>query len=144
MFNSDELTYLKSQFLARLATATAKGKPNVVTVGFEFDGDYFYIGSGTQEILLSTPKYHNVKKGNKQVAMTIDDLVSVEPWNVRGIRVNGLADIVTRKGELGEGEYIHLMEVREKNEGKPQSEVIRTEAADSAQQGICPILLSLI
>ena len=108
MFNGDELNYLKSQFLARIATATPKGKPNVATVGFEFDGDYFYVGSVNQEILRSTPKYHNVKNGNKQVAMTIDDLVSVEPWNVRGIRVNGLADMVTRKGEFGEGEYIRV------------------------------------
>jgi hypothetical protein len=64
MFNKDEVKYLKSQFLARIATATPKGKPNVAPVGFEFDGKYFYIGSIKQEILHSTPRYLNIKNGN--------------------------------------------------------------------------------
>jgi len=108
MFNKAEVKYLKSQYLARVATASSKGKPNVAPVGFEFDGKYFYIGSIKQEILHSTPRYLNIKKGNRQVAMVIDDLVSVEPWKVRGIRVNGVADIVVRKGEMGEGDYIRI------------------------------------
>ena len=108
MFNKDELKYLKSQYLARIATATADGKPNVAPVGFEFDGKYFYVGSVNQKILHNTPKYRNVKKGNKWVAMTIDDLVSVDPWKPRGIRVNGIADIVVRKGEFGKGEYVRI------------------------------------
>ncbi len=108
MFNKDELKYVKSQLLARVATATAKGKPNVAVVGFEFDGRYFYIGSVEQEILHSTPRYVNIKKGNKQIALVIDDLVSVDPWKVRGVRVNGTADIVTHTGEFGKGEYIRI------------------------------------
>jgi pyridoxamine 5'-phosphate oxidase family protein len=108
MFNKEELKYLKSQFLARVATATAKGKPNVAPVGFEFDGKFFYIGSIKQKILRSTPRYLNIKKGNSQVALVIDDLVSVDPWKVRGIRVNGVADIVTHEGEFGNGEYIRI------------------------------------
>ncbi len=108
MFNKEELEYLKSQLLARVATATAKGKPNVAPVGFEFDGKYFYIGSIKQKILRSTPRYVNVKNGNRQVALVIDDLVSVDPWKVRGIRVNGVADIVTHEGEFGKGDYIRI------------------------------------
>lgn len=108
MFNEEELKYIKSQFLARVATATPDGKPNVAPVGFEFDGKYFYIGSITQEILRSMPRYVNVKKGNKRIALVIDDLVSVDPWKPRGVRVNGVADIVKRKGELGNGEYIRI------------------------------------
>jgi pyridoxamine 5'-phosphate oxidase family protein len=108
MFNKDELKFLKSQFLVRIATATPKGKPNVAPVGFEFDGKYFYVGSVKQEILRSTPRYVNIENGNKQVAMVIDDLVSVDPWKPRGIRVNGVADVVERKGEFGKGEYIRI------------------------------------
>jgi pyridoxamine 5'-phosphate oxidase family protein len=108
VFNKGETEYLKSQFIARFATATNKGKPNVVPVGFEFDGRYFYIGSVKQEILRSSPKYINIKKGNGQVALVIDDLISVEPWKPRGIRVNGVGDIVTRKGQFGKGEYIRV------------------------------------
>jgi pyridoxamine 5'-phosphate oxidase family protein len=108
MFNKDELKYLKSQFIARVATATAKAKPNVAPVGFEFDGKCFYVGSIKQKILRSTPRYLNVKSGNRQVALVIDDLVSVDPWKVRGIRVNGVADIVTHEGGFGRGEYIRI------------------------------------
>jgi pyridoxamine 5'-phosphate oxidase family protein len=108
MFNEAELDYLKSQPVARIATATTKGRPNVATVGFEFDGKYFYVGSIQQEILHKSPKYRNIKSGNKQVALTIDDIVSVEPWSVRGIRVNGVADIVVREGEFGAGDYVRI------------------------------------
>jgi pyridoxamine 5'-phosphate oxidase family protein len=108
MFNKAESKYLKSQYLVRIATATPAGKPNVAPVGFEFDGKYFYTGSVKQEILKSTPRYRNVKNGNKKVALVVDDLISVDPWTPRGIRVNGIADIVVRKGEFGEGEYIRV------------------------------------
>lgn len=108
MFNKEELKYVKSQFLARVATATAKGKPNVAPVGYEFDGKYFYIGSIKQEILRSKPRYINVKNGNKQVALVIDDLISVDPWKPRGVRINGIAEIVKRKGQFGRGEYIRI------------------------------------
>jgi pyridoxamine 5'-phosphate oxidase family protein len=108
MFNQSELDYLKSQYLARVATASSSGKPNVAPVGFEFDGKYFYIGSIKQEILKATPRYRNVKNGGKRVAMVIDDLVSVDPWTPRGIRINGVADIVTRDGEFGKGEYVRI------------------------------------
>ena len=43
-FTEDEVAYLKSQPLARLATVDADGQPDVVPVGFEFDGTYFYVG----------------------------------------------------------------------------------------------------
>lgn len=39
------------------------------------------------EIFLSTKKYRNVRHGNKQVALSIDDLESVDPWKPRGIKV---------------------------------------------------------
>jgi pyridoxamine 5'-phosphate oxidase family protein len=108
MFSKEELGYLKSQLIARVATTSPKGKPNVAPVGFEFDGKYFYIGSVKQKILHSTPRYKNIKNGSKRVAIVIDDLVSVEPWKVRGIRLNGEADIVARNGEFGKGEYIRI------------------------------------
>lgn len=108
MFNSAELDYLKSQYLMRLATASRNGRPNVAPVGFEFDGTYFFVGSIKQEILRSMPRYLNIKSGNRRVALVIDDLLSVEPWKPRGIRVNGVAEIVERDGEFGKGEYIRI------------------------------------
>jgi pyridoxamine 5'-phosphate oxidase family protein len=101
IFSHKEVEYLKSQRLARIATASVSSKeedrsiqPDVVPVGFDFDGDYFYVGG--MNILKST-KYKNVLKNNK-VAIVIDDLKSVDPWDPRGIRIHGTADIVTRRG----------------------------------------------
>ena len=108
MFNNQESDYLKSQFLMRVATASRSGRPNVVPVGYEFDGKYFYTGSIKREILRASPRNLNIKSGNKRVALVIDDLVSVDPWKPRGIRVNGVADLVTRDGEFGKTEYIRI------------------------------------
>ncbi len=35
---------------------------------------------------------------NSKVAIIIDDLKTVDPWDPRGVRVYGTADIVTRQG----------------------------------------------
>jgi pyridoxamine 5'-phosphate oxidase family protein len=38
----------------------------------------------------STRKFHNVE-ANDQVALVIDDLVSTDPWTVRGLEIRGTA-----------------------------------------------------
>ena len=38
MFSEKEIDYLKSQKLARIATVSADGEPDVAQVGFTFDG----------------------------------------------------------------------------------------------------------
>ena len=43
-FTDEEVAYIRSQRLARVATAAADGQPDVVPVGYEFDGTHFYIG----------------------------------------------------------------------------------------------------
>jgi pyridoxamine 5'-phosphate oxidase family protein len=106
MFSKLELAYLKSQPIARLATTSTGRRPNVAPAEFEFDGKTFYFGSVKQEILHGSPKYKNVESGNSWVAITIDDLESVDPWKPRGVRVNGVAKIVKRKGQFGKGDYI--------------------------------------
>lgn len=45
MLAEEETNYLRSQRLARLATVSSKGQPDVSPVGFEFDGKNFYAGS---------------------------------------------------------------------------------------------------
>jgi pyridoxamine 5'-phosphate oxidase family protein len=116
VFSQKEIEYVKSQRLARIATAATPSvasskeeeqqrgedtsiQPDVVPVGFDFDGDFFYIGGMN---LVKSTKYKNVLKNNK-VAIVIDDLKSVDPWDPRGIKVYGTADIVTRHGGYMEG-----------------------------------------
>jgi len=100
IFSQKGIEYLKSQRLARIATAAVStheersGQPNVVPVDFDFDGNYFYVGGMN---LLKSTKYRNVLKNNK-VALVIDDLKSIDPWDPRRMKIYGTADIVTRQG----------------------------------------------
>jgi len=105
MFSEQEIAYLKSQRLARLATVSQKLQPDVSPVGFEFDGESFYIGGLNNP---ATLKYRNVARGNTKVALVVDDLESIDPWRPRFIKIHGRADIVTRKGQFGESPYIRV------------------------------------
>jgi pyridoxamine 5'-phosphate oxidase family protein len=94
-FSDKEVEYLKSQRLARISTVSPEDlQPDVSPVGFDFDGEYFYV-SGMS--LSNTRKYKNVLKNNK-VALVVDDLETVNPWAPRAVRIYGTADIVTRQG----------------------------------------------
>ena len=108
MFSNPEIDYLNSQRLARFATVNSKGQPDVVPVGFEFDGKYFWIGSHNQQIFFLGIKYMNVKNGNNLVSLTIDDLESVNPWKPRSIKVYGVAEIMDHEGRFGKGKYIRV------------------------------------
>jgi pyridoxamine 5'-phosphate oxidase family protein len=80
-------------------------QPDVSPVGFDFDGEYFYIGGKNNP---ATRKYKNVAQGNHQVALIIDDLETVNPWAPRGIRIYGTADIVEREGFAGHSFYLRI------------------------------------
>jgi pyridoxamine 5'-phosphate oxidase family protein len=105
MFTENEVEFLRSQFLARIATVDERGQPDVVPVGFEFDGEAFYIGGRN---VAKTRKYRNVQAGQTKVALVIDELASTNPWTVRGIRVYGTAEPVERAGHLGPGSYLRI------------------------------------
>ena len=100
ILSQKEIEYLKTQRLARIATAAVSTQdertvqPDVVPVGFDFDGEYLYVGGMN---LLKSIKYRNVLK-NAKVAIVIDDLKSIDPWDPRGIRIHGTADITTPQG----------------------------------------------
>jgi pyridoxamine 5'-phosphate oxidase family protein len=99
IFTQKEIEYLKSQRLARIATAASTQQeglvqPDVVPVGFDFDREYLYVGGMN---LLKSTKFRNVLKNNK-IAIVVDDLKSIDPWDPRGVRIYGTADIVTRQG----------------------------------------------
>ena len=88
-FTPEELTYLDSQFLGRLATVDASGVPQNNPVGFVVRAD------GTIDIgghaMGRTRKFRNVD-ANGHAALVVDDLVSTNPWTVRGIEIRGTAE----------------------------------------------------
>ena len=95
-FTPEELAYLQSQRLGRLATVGANGQPHVVPVGFRYNPDQDTIDIGGHDFA-KRKKYRDVQQ-NPRVAFVVDDLASVNPWRARGIEVRGEAD-----RELGAG-----------------------------------------
>lgn len=104
-FTDEEIAYLQSQQLARIATVAPDGQPDVVPVGFEFDGSHFYVGGLD---LKRTRKFRNVEAGHDKVALVIDDLASTDPWTPRFMRVYGTADWTERSGQQGSGPYLRI------------------------------------
>ena len=47
--------------------------------------------------ILKSAKYKNILK-NSKVALVIDDLKTINPWDPRGIMIYGIADTVDRQG----------------------------------------------
>jgi len=95
MFTEKEISYILFQRIARMATVSMAFQPDVAAVGFKFDGEKFFI-SGFD--ITRTFKYKNVKAGNRLVSLVIDDLVSVSPWTVRGIKIHGKAEVTEMNG----------------------------------------------
>ncbi|MFI6522054.1 PPOX class F420-dependent oxidoreductase [Spirillospora sp. NPDC050679] len=109
-FTDEEIAYLGSQPLARFASVSEEGQPDVVPLAFEFDGTYFWVGGGAT--VLSTRKFRNLRAGNRRVSLVVDDMVSFEPFIARGVRVYGLADgPIERTGMVGPGTYIRVTPV---------------------------------
>jgi pyridoxamine 5'-phosphate oxidase family protein len=107
-FTDEEIAYLRSQPLARLATVSADGQPDVMPVSFEFDGTHFWVG-GSGATVLRTRKFRNIRAGQHAVALVVDDLVSLDPFIARGIRIYGQAEPpVERAGLVGPGTYIRI------------------------------------
>ena len=107
-FTDEEVAYLRSQPLARLASLGPEAQPDVVPLAFEFDGTRFWVG-GPGESVRRTRKIRNVEAGHDRVALVVDDLVSLEPFVARGIRIYGRADgPVERTGLVGPGVYLRI------------------------------------
>jgi pyridoxamine 5'-phosphate oxidase family protein len=107
-FAEDELDYLRSQPVARLATVNADGQPDVVPVAFEVDESAIWVG-GVGAHVLNTRKFRNIGAGRTQVSLVVDDLVSMDPFIARSVRVYGDAEApIERVGMMGPGLYSRI------------------------------------
>jgi pyridoxamine 5'-phosphate oxidase family protein len=93
VFTQAELDYLASQRLGRLATAGPGGMLQNNPVGFHVNA-----AAGTIDIggwnMGASQKFRNVR-ANGRVALVVDDLVSEQPWVVRGLEIRGHAEALT-------------------------------------------------
>lgn len=92
MFTPEELAYLDSQPLGRLATVQPDGTLQVSPVGFRVDPETATIEIGGFRMARSR-KYRNVV-ANGRAAFVVDDIVSTDPWRVRCVEVRGSAEAV--------------------------------------------------
>jgi PPOX class F420-dependent enzyme/OxyR family protein len=106
-FSRAELDYLtRERRLARIATADARGRPQVTPVGmWRYNPDL-----GTIDVrghrFARTRKYRNVR-ANPQAAIVVDDLASIDPWRPRAVAVEGPAEAVAA-GDDPEGPLIRI------------------------------------
>jgi len=96
VFTEDEIAYLTSQRLGRLATA-ADGRPHVVPVSFRYNPEFDTIDVGGHDFA-KRKKFRDVQR-NQHVAFVVDDLASIQPWHPRGIEIRGEAEIHTTGGK---------------------------------------------
>ncbi|MDX6741110.1 PPOX class F420-dependent oxidoreductase [Actinocorallia sp. A-T 12471] len=90
-FTGEEIRYMAGQRLGRLATVDKDGVPQNNPVSFRVLAD------GVVEIggwnMGKSRKFANVRE-RPQVSFVIDDIASVDPWEVRGIEIRGRAEAV--------------------------------------------------
>ena len=107
MFTENEIAYLNSQPLARIASVSTSNQPDNSATGFEFDGKVFYLGSMIGDLRQSR-RGKSVLAGNTKVALIVDDLASIDPWRPRYIRIYGTAEFVEREGKFGNKQYMRI------------------------------------
>lgn len=96
-FTPEEIAYLQSQQLGRLATVDSAGHPHVVPVGFRYNPDLDTIDIGGLDIARSK-KYRDVA-ATGQAAFVVDDMVSVDPWQPRMLEIRGRAEVLSSGGQ---------------------------------------------
>jgi len=83
-----------------------------VPVGFRYNPDEEALEIGGHGGFAKRKKYRDVLQ-NPRVAFVVDDVVSVNPWTVRGIEIRGQAEIVTMGGTaLGPGFDPEMFRIR--------------------------------
>lgn len=104
-----EVAYLSTQRLGRLATVAPDGSLQNNPVGVHYNREF-----GSLDIyglnMGATRKYRNVQ-ANPNVAIVIDDIVSFDPWQVRGVEIRGKGEALSgQKPPMGHmsGEVIRV------------------------------------
>ncbi|MGI8910470.1 MAG: PPOX class F420-dependent oxidoreductase [Rubrobacteraceae bacterium] len=92
-FTRDEIEYLGSGLLGRLATVGGDGTPHIAPVGMFSHNDRLDTIDVRGRDLTNTKKFRDVaRKGH--AALVVDDLASTDPWRPRGLEVRGRAEAI--------------------------------------------------
>ncbi len=96
-FTPEEIAYLGSQRLGRIATVDPAGAPRVVPTGFRYNAETGTIDCGGLN-LAATRRFQDLQT-NPHVAIAIDDLASLSPWRPRAVLIRGTAQTFADGGE---------------------------------------------
>jgi pyridoxamine 5'-phosphate oxidase family protein len=91
-FTDTQIAYLTSQRLGRLATVDRGGAPQNNPVSFGYNRALGTIDIGGYTMATSR-KFANVA-ANPRVAFVVDDIASLDPWQVRCLEVRGHAEAI--------------------------------------------------
>ncbi|ALE84533.1 PPOX class F420-dependent oxidoreductase [Pseudonocardia sp. HH130629-09] len=97
MFTDEEIAYLRSQWIGRLATAQPDGTLQASPVGFGVNTTLGTIDIGGHGMEHSR-KFRNVA-ANGQVAFVVDDVLSTDPWRVRFVEIRGRGEALTEPAD---------------------------------------------
>ncbi|GAA0380550.1 PPOX class F420-dependent oxidoreductase [Microbispora corallina] len=90
IFTEREIAYLDGQRLGRLATVQPDGTLQVSPVGFRYNPELETIDISGRNMAASR-KFRNVRD-NGRVAFVVDDVPSVDPWQVRCLEIRGYGE----------------------------------------------------
>ncbi|HEY1237111.1 MAG TPA: PPOX class F420-dependent oxidoreductase [Solirubrobacterales bacterium] len=94
-FTPNELEYLaerRPERLGRIATVGKDGTPHVVPVGWRLNDELDTIDVGGMNFA-RTKKFRDARRSGR-ASIVIDDLVSTDPWQPRGIEIRGRAQAI--------------------------------------------------
>jgi pyridoxamine 5'-phosphate oxidase family protein len=94
-FTPEEITYLQSQRLGRLATIGEQGELHVVPVGFRYNPEQDTIDIGGHDIA-ATKKYRDAIHYGR-AAFVVDDVLP--PWHPRMVEVRGTVQGLSSGGQ---------------------------------------------
>jgi len=106
VFTGYEIAYVRSQPLGRLATVSADGQPDAVSLAFEFAGVRLGRGSGRVSPAPANPQRPSRERDGAPSQRT---LVFLNPFIGRSIRIYGHVDQqIERDGMVGPAVYMKL------------------------------------
>ena len=98
IFSPNELAFLQTQRLCRIATVNMGGQPHVTPVAFRYNADTDTFDIGGHGGFTKRKKWRDAEQ-NPQVAIVMDEIVSFNPWKVCGIEIRGTVELLPIGGE---------------------------------------------
>lgn len=97
-FSDEQLEYLRSQPLGRIATVGPDMRPHVTPVAFFYDAEEDAIVTSSVRDMTATKKFRDAQR-NPDVAFVVDDTGDGAAFQPRGIEIRGIAVAHTEGGE---------------------------------------------